>query len=319
MPTRIAILDDYQNVARQFADWQSLPTDCEVCAFHDHLGDTALLIAALQDFDVIVAMRERTAFTAERLDALPRLRLLVTTGMANASIDLAAARRNDVTVCGTGSGSRATSELAWGLILSLARSIPREDAHLRAGGWQQTIGVELQGSTLGLVGLGRQGGAMVPVARAFGMEVLAWSQNLTAEQAQRAGVEAVSKEALFRRADFVSVHYKLSPRSVGLIGAAELALMRPSAFLINTSRGPIVESAALLAALHSGQIAGAGLDVYDVEPLPASDPFRHAPRTVLTPHLGYVSDRAYRTFYPEAVENIAAFLAGTPVRVLGES
>ncbi len=159
---------------------------------------------------------------------------------------------------------------------------------------------------------------MVPVARAFGMEVLAWSQNLTAEQAQRAGVEAVSKEALFRRADFVSVHYKLSPRSVGLVGAAELALMRPSAFLINTSRGPIVESAALLAALHSGQIAGAGLDVYDTEPLPADDPFRSAPRTVLTPHLGYVSDRAYRTFYPDAVEDIVAFLAGRPVRVLGE-
>ncbi len=318
MPTRIAILDDYQDVALQFADWQSLPADCEVRTFHDHLGDTALLIAALHDFDVIVAMRERTAFTAERLDALPRLRLLVTTGTANASIDTAAAHRNGVTVCGTGSGSRATSELAWGLILSLARAIPREDARLRAGGWQRTIGVELQGSTLGLVGLGRQGGAMVPVARAFGMAVIAWSQNLTDEQALKVGVEAVSKEDLFRRADFVSVHYKLSPRSVGLVGAAELALMRPSAFLINTSRGPIVESAALLAALHSGQIAGAGLDVYDAEPLPANDPFRNAPRTVLTPHLGYVSDRAYRTFYPEAVEDIAAFLAGVPVRVLGE-
>ena len=300
----------------QFADWQSLPADCEVRAFHEYIGDTALLIAALQDFDVIVAMRERTAFTAERLDALPRLRLLVTTGMANASIDLDAARRNGVTVCGTGSGSHATSELAWGLILALARSIPREDARLRAGGWQQTVGVELQGSTLGLVGLGRQGGAMVPVARAFGMEVVAWSQNLTAEQAQRAGVEAVTKEELFRRADFVSIHYKLSPRSVGLIGAAELASMRPSAFLINTSRGPIVDSAALLAALLGGQFAGAGLDVYDVEPLPANDPFRNAPRTVLTPHLGYVSNRADRTFYPEAVEDIAAFLAEEPVRVL---
>ncbi|HEY8600651.1 MAG TPA: NAD(P)-dependent oxidoreductase, partial [Thermomicrobiales bacterium] len=203
------------------------------------------------------------------------------------------------------------------LILALACSIPREDARLRAGGWQQTIGVELQGSTLGLVGLGRQGEAMVPVAHAFGMDVIAWSQNLTAEQARRAGVEAVSKEEVLRRADFVSVHYKLGPRSIGLIGAAELALMRPSAFLINTSRGPIVESAALLAALHDGKIAGAGLDVYDTEPLPANDPFRNAPRTVLTPHLGYVSDRAYRTFYPEAVEDIAAFLAGAPVRVLG--
>lgn len=318
MTTRIAILDDYQAVALRFADWQHLPADCEVRAFHEHISDTAVLIAALHDFDVIVAMRERTAFTAERLDALPRLRLLVTTGMANASIDLDAARRYGVTVCGTGSDSRSTSELAWGLILSLARAIPREDARLRAGGWQQTIGVELQGSTLGLVGLGRQGGAMVPVARAFGMDVIAWSQNLTARQADQAGVEAVSKEDLFGRADFASIHYKLSPRSVGLVGAAELARMRPTAFLINTSRGPIVDRAALLAALHSGQIAGAGLDVYDTEPLPANDPFRSAPRTVLTPHLGYVSDRAYRTFYPEAVEDIAAFLAGEPVRVLGE-
>lgn len=316
MPTRIAILDDYQGVALDYADWGSLPADCEVRVFRDHIADTAILVAALREFEVIVAMRERTAFTAERLAALPQLRLLITTGMANASIDLAAANRQGVTVCGTGGNSRATSELAWGLILSLARAIPAEDARVRAGGWQRTIGVELQGRTLGLVGLGRQGGAMVPVARAFGMEVIAWSQNLTAESAARAGVEAVSKEDLFRRADFVSVHYKLGPRSVGLVGAAELAQMKPTAFLINTSRGPIVERGALLAALHEGRIAGAGLDVFDTEPLPADDPFRSAPRTVLTPHLGYVSDRAYHTFYPDAVEAIAAFLRGTPVRVL---
>lgn len=318
MPTRIAILDDYQDVALRYADWGSLP-DCEVRTFHDHIADTASLVAALRDFDVIVAMRERTAFTAERLAALPNLRLLVTTGMANASIDLDAARRNGVVVCGTGSGSRATSELAWGLIVAVARSIPQEDARLRAGGWQRTIGVELQGKTLGLVGLGRQGGAMVPVARAFGMEVLAWSQNLTAEAAAEHSVETVSKEDLFHRSDFVSVHYKLGQRSVGLVGAAELALMKPTAYLINTSRGPIVDRGALLAALHSGQIAGAGLDVYDTEPLPADDLFRNAPRTVLTPHLGYVSDRAYGTFYPDAVEDIAAFLRGEPVRVLAKS
>lgn len=316
MPTRIAILDDYQGVALGYADWGSLPANCEVRAFREHIADTALLVAALRDFEIIVAMRERTAFTAERIAALPRLRLLVTTGMANASINLEAARRQGVTVCGTSGNSRATSELAWGLILSLARSIPAEDARLRAGGWQQTVGVELQGRTLGLVGLGNQGAAMVPVARAFGMEVIAWSQNLTTDRAAQAGVEAVGKDDLFRRADFVSIHYKLGPRSVGLVGAAELALMRPTAFLINTSRGPIVERQALLEALHSERIAGAGLDVYDTEPLPADDPFRSAPRTVLTPHLGYVSDRAYRAMYPHAVEDIAAFLAGQPVRVL---
>ncbi len=317
MPTRIAILDDYQGVALDYAAWDRLPAGCAVRPFREHIADTAILVAALRDFDVIVAMRERTAFTAERLAALPRLCLLVTTGMANASIDLAAARRHGVTVCGTGGGSRATSELAWGLILALARAIPAEDARLRAGSWQRTIGVELQGKVLGLVGLGRQGAAMVPVARAFGMATIAWSRHLTAARAEEVGVEAVPKEALFRRADVVSIHYKLGPRSVGLVGAAELALMRPTAFLINTSRGPIVERDALLAALHGGRIAGAGLDVYDTEPLPADDPFRSAPRTVLTPHLGYVSDRAYHTFYPDAVEDIAAFLAGQPVRVLG--
>jgi phosphoglycerate dehydrogenase-like enzyme len=316
MPTRIAVLDDYQDVALRYADWGSLPADCEVRTFRDHIADTAIFLAAMRDFDVIVAMRERTAFTAERLAGLPKLRLLVTTGMANASIDLDAARQHGITVCGTGSGSRATSELAWGLILSLARAIPQEDARLRAGGWQRTIGIELQGKTLGLVGLGRQGGAMVPVARAFGMEVLAWSQNLTPEIAAEAGAEAVSKADLFRRADFVSIHYKLGRRSIRLVGASDLALMKPTAYLVNTSRGPIVDRDALLAVLHDGKIAGAGLDVYDTEPLPADDPFRSAPRTVLTPHLGYVSDRAYSTFYPDAVEDIAAFLGGQPVRKL---
>lgn len=316
MPTRIAILDDYQGVALDYADWTTLPADCEVHVFREHIADTTILVAALREFDIIMAMRERTAFTAERLDALPRLRLLVTTGMANASIDLDAARRNGVTVCGTNGSSRSTSELAWGLILSLARSIPAEDARVRAGGWQHTVGVELQGKTLGLVGLGGQGMAMVPVAHAFGMGVIAWSQNLDTVRAAAAGVEPVGKEDLFRRADFVSVHYKLGPRSVGLVGAAELALMRPTAFLINTSRGPIVEQGALLDALHGGKIAGAGLDVYNTEPLPAADPLRTAPRTVLTPHLGYVSDRAYQAMYPLAVEDIAAYLAGAPVRVI---
>lgn len=319
MPTRIAILDDYQGVALHYADWGGLPADCEVRPFREHIADTAILTAALRDFDVVVAMRERTAFTAERLAALSRLRLLVTTGMANASIDLEAARRQGVTVCGTSGDSRSTSELAWGLILAVASAIPAEDARLRAGGWQRTVGVELQGKTLGLVGLGNQGAAMVPVARAFGMEVIAWSQQLSAARAAAVGVEAVAKDELFRRADFVSVHYKLGPRSVGLVGAAELALMQPTAYLINTSRGPIVDGQALLAALHAGQIAGAGLDVYDTEPLPAADPFRSAPRTVLTPHLGYVSDRAYRAMFAQAVEDIAAFLRGAPVRVLGTS
>jgi phosphoglycerate dehydrogenase-like enzyme len=280
------------------------------------VADTDALVAALAGAPVVVAMRERTRFDAERLGRLGDLRLLVTTGMGNAAIDLSAAAANGVVVSGTGGRPRHTVELTWGLILALLRSIPAEDARVRAGGWQHTIGTELDGATLGLVGLGRLGSAMVPVARAFGMDVIAWSRNLDAARAAEAGAEAVAKEDLFRRADVVSVHYKLSARSEGLVGAAELASMKPSAYFVNTSRGPLVDTDALLRALHDGAIAGAALDVYDREPLPPDDPLRTAPRTVLTPHLGYVTRENYRAFFADVVEDIEAWLDGRVERRL---
>jgi phosphoglycerate dehydrogenase-like enzyme len=236
--------------------------------------------------------------------------------MGNAAIDVGAANRQGIVVSGTGVPLSGTLEHVWALILSLLRSIPAEDAGMRAGGWQRTVGTDLHGATLGLVGLGRLGTAMVPVAWAFGMETIAWSQNLDADKAEHHGTRAVGKEELFASADVISLHYRLSERSTGLVGAAELATMKPTAFLINTSRGPLVDSAALLAALESGSIAGAALDVYETEPLPADDPLRSAPRTVLSPHLGYVTKDTYDVFYGEAVEDIAAFLAGAPIRVL---
>ncbi|MGH3152618.1 MAG: D-2-hydroxyacid dehydrogenase family protein, partial [Streptosporangiaceae bacterium] len=256
---------------------------------------------------------------------------LVTTGMGNASIDLAAAAERGITVCGTGGVGSTTAELTWGLILALVRHIPEEDRRLkmagRAGGaaladsgaWQQTVGTGLDGKRLGVVGLGHLGQRVADIGRAFGMKVSAWSQNLDPEHAKKAHAKAVSKETLFATSDVVTVHYKLGPRSVGLVGGAELALMKPTAYLVNTSRGPIVDSAALLSALRSGSIAGAALDVYDVEPLPLSSPLRSAPNVVLTPHLGYVTEESYRVFYGEAAEDIVAFAQGAPVRVLGSS
>jgi len=312
---KIAILDDYQHVALTYADWGSL--GAQTVTFTSHIAGTGDLVAELRPFDVIVAMRERTPFTAERIGLLPNLRLLVTTGMRNASIDLAACQAAGVTVCGTRGSPGATPELTWALILAVARHVAEEDAAIRGGGWQHTVGFGLRGRTLGVVGLGNIGRAVAAVGQAFGMEVLAWSQRLSAATAAAAGVTAVGKDDLFARSDVVTVHYKLSARSVGLVGAREIGLMRPTAFLVNTSRGPVVDSAALLAALHAGNIAGAGLDVYDEEPLPAGHPFRSAPRTVLTPHLGYVTDDGYRIFYTDAVEDIAAFAAGRPVRVVG--
>lgn len=313
---RIVILDDYQGVALEHGDWSSLPDDCEVRVERRHLGSDEELLAALAGAEIVVAMRERTAFGAERLAQLADLRLLVTTGMGNAAIDVDAAAANGITVCGTNGSGNATVEHAWALILAWARSIPAEDGNVRDGGWQTTIGFDLQGATLGLVGLGRLGAGMVPIARAFGMEVLAWSLNLDPEAAAAAGARAVAKRELFSQSDVVSVHYKLGERSVGLVGAEELGLMKRTALLVNTSRGPIVDTAALLDALWNERIAGAALDVYDSEPLPPGDPLRQAPRTVLTPHLGYVSSNTYDAFYGEAVEDIAAFLAGAPVRVL---
>jgi phosphoglycerate dehydrogenase-like enzyme len=325
---QVAILDDYQQVALASADWSEVRKLGEIHVFAQHIGRTEALVSALEPYDVIVAMRERTPFDAERLGQLPRLRLLVTTGMHNAAIDLEAAAAHGITVCGTGGIGSSTAELTWGLILALVRHIPTEDRWMKqagraggaalgvGGGWQQTVGTGLHGKRLGVVGLGHQGRQVAEIGRAFGMQVVAWSQNLDPSAAEAAGVKAVSKEELFASSDVVTLHYKLSDRSVGLVGEGELALMKPSAFLINTSRGPLVDTAALLAALRSGGIAGAALDVYDVEPLPLSSPLRTAPNVVLTPHLGYVTEEAYRVFYGEAAEDIVAFASGSPVRVL---
>ncbi len=310
------MLDDYQGVALDYGGWDRVPDEWQVVALEQHIGDPDELVEALSDAEVVVAMRERTALPAAVLDRLPDLKLLITTGMANVAIDVAAARRNGVVVCGTGIKASPTAELSWGLILTLLRKIPAEDASMRAGGWQTTIGGDLEGATLGLVGLGRLGARMARIGRAFGMEVLAWSQNLDPAAAREAGAEPVDKLALFERADVVSVHYRLSERSRGLVGAAEIAAMKPSAYLVNTSRGPVVDTDALLAALESGAIAGAGIDVYDTEPLPGDHPLRRAPRTVLTPHLGYVTEDSYDTFFRDAVEDVLAYLDGAPVRVV---
>jgi phosphoglycerate dehydrogenase-like enzyme len=298
------------------ADWGSLPEDVRVTCFHDHLAGDDQLAARLAEFEIVVAMRERTPFRRPLLARLPRLRLLVTTGMRNAAIDLEAARDLGITVTGTGGTRTHTAELTWALILSLLRHVPSEDASVRAGGWQRTVGTELAGKTLGVVGLGNVGRRVAAVGLAFEMQVLAWSPNLTPEAAAAAGATRVERAELFSRADVVTIHLVLGERSRGLVGASELAAMRPSAYLVNTSRGPIVDGAALVECLRRREIAGAGLDVYDVEPLPPDHPLRTVTNTVLTPHLGYVTEDNYRTFYAHAVEDVAAFLAGSPVRVL---
>jgi phosphoglycerate dehydrogenase-like enzyme len=309
---RIAVLDDYPRAAHRFADWPRLGAH-EVTFFHEPLEDPA---AVLRSFEIVCAMRERTAFSAELLERLPNLRLLVTTGMRNASIDLDAAARLGVTVSGTEAAGSPTAELTWGLILALFRRIPAEDRAMREGGWQSTVGVGLAGKTLGILGLGRLGSAVARVGGAFGMRLVAWSENLTAERAAECGAELVGKEELLCTADVVTIHLVLSERTRGLLGAHELGLMKPTAVLVNTSRGPIVDEAALVAARESGTIAGAALDVYDREPLPADHPLRRAPNTVLTPHLGYVTEENYRVFFEQTVEAVEAFLAGSPVRVL---
>jgi len=320
MTTRIVALDDYQGLAADLGLARRLDdaglTDTELVALREHLGPDAL-VTALNGAAVVIAMRERTRFDDALLARLPDLRLLVTTGRANAAIDLAAADEHGVTVCGTGGPPTAnTAELTWGLILSLLRHIPAEDARVRAGGWQHTVGQDLLGARLGLVGLGRIGHQMARIAAAFEMDVVAWSQHLDPEVATAAGVRAVTKEELFATANVVSVHVVLSPRTRHLIGEPELRAMQSSAILVNTSRGPIVEPSALRRALAEGWIAGAGLDVYDVEPLPADDPLRTAPRTVLTPHLGYVTERTMDHWYDDVAGDIAAWSRGEPVRVI---
>ena len=319
--TRIAVLDDYQGQAREYADWASLGPQTSVDFFAEPIPAGALA-ATLADFDVLVLMRERTAFPRSVLAALPRLKLLVTTGLRNASVDAGYLHARGVTYCGTagagvaGGGVPATAEIAWALILATTKRVVAEDRALRAGQWQSGLPSVLAGATLGLAGLGNLGAAMAGPARAFGMDVIAWSENLTAERAAAAGVRRVTKAGLLSGSDVLSVHLVLSDRSRGLFGAAELAQMKPAAVLINTSRGPIIDEQALIAALRSRAIAAAGLDVYDTEPLPPGHELTRLDNVVLLPHLGYVSEPNFRHMYGQVVENIAAFLAGAPVRTL---
>ncbi|MFJ9115552.1 D-2-hydroxyacid dehydrogenase family protein [Streptomyces sp. NPDC102394] len=319
MRLRCAVLDDFQQVAAEVADWSPVADRVDVTSFAEHFGSEDELAAALAEFDIVVTLRERVPFPASLLARLPRLKLLVASGMRNSVIDYDAAAAHGVTVCGTASSSTPPVELTWALLLGLARGIVRENDALRGNGpWQQTVGADLHGSRLGLLGLGKIGSRVARVGLAFGMHVSAWSQNLTKEYTDEVGVElAPSKEDLLSGSDFVSVHLALSERTRGLLGPAELALLKPTAYLINTSRAAIVDQDALLAALRQGRIAGAGVDVFDVEPLPAGHPMRTAPRLLATPHLGYVSRANYATYYGQAVEDIRAYLDGEPLRRLG--
>jgi len=317
--TQVAILDDYQNVALEMADWNALPSSVEVHVFDDHVADLDGVAARLAEFEVVCAMRERTPFPRALIERLPNLKLLITSGMRNAALDLEAAAEAGITVCGTRSSGHATAELTWGLILCLLRHLPMEHESVVEGGWQVGIGNDLDGKTLGVIGLGRLGRRVAAVGRAFDMKVIAWSQNLTAERAAEHGAERVELDELLSRADVVTIHVVLSERTRDLLGREQLAKMKPSAILINTSRGPIVNEQALVAALTRRQIRGAGLDVYATEPLPYDHPIRHLSNVVLTPHIGYVTEEAYRFFYGDMVENIQAYLDGKPVRVITPS
>lgn len=317
MQHRLAILDDYQDVAHGFADWAALEAEgVTVATFREPFPTAEALVSALADVTMVIAMRERTAFPREVLEKLPALQLLVATGMANASIDVAAAAEQGITVCGTPGSPAAAPELTWALLLAIARNVPAEENSLRAGTWQTTVGFELAGKTLGIVGLGKIGRKIAGYGQAFGMEVLAWSQNLTAEAAEEAGARRVSKEELFRLSDVATLHLRLSERSENIVGEQELRLLGPEGILVNTARGPLVDQDALLKALTEGWIRGAALDVFDQEPLQAGHPLLAAPNTVLSPHLGYVTRESYRQFYGGAFEDVTAWLAGTPVRVI---
>ena len=317
MKYRCAILDDYQNVALSYADWSKVAGDVEVKVFNQPFKNKEEVHRALQGFQIIAMMRERTAFLRDTIEALPDLKLLITTGAGNKSIDLAAAAERGVTVAGTGTFGNPTTGIAFGLILELTRRIGFENARMKAGApWQVTVGHDIEGMTLGIIGLGKLGRRMANVAKAFGMKVIAWSPNLTPEKCKEAGVDHASKEDLLRKADIVTIHVQLGDRSRGLLAEKDLALMKPTAYLINTSRGPIVDEKALIAALTDGRIGGAGLDVFDVEPLPVDHPFRKLDNVVLTPHLGYVSIENYKVYYPDIVANIRAFVDGKPVKVI---
>ncbi len=313
----IAILDDYQNVSLRMADWSRLQQASRIHVFTERLPDTESAARALAEFDVIGIMRERTPFNRALFEKLPNLKLLVTTGKRNASIDLEAAKARGVTVCNTGGSGRATAELAFALMLGLARHLREEFNTMRpGGGWQTTLGFDLEGKTLGILGLGNLGAKVARIGTAFDMKLIAWSENLTPEKARERGAERVDKDELFRSADIVTIHSVLSPRTRGIVGTREFGLMKPTALLINTSRGPIVDEKAVLAALKEKRIAGFGADTYDVEPLPPDHPLRSEPRALLTPHLGYVTEETYRDFFGGMVAVIEAWLAGKPINIL---
>jgi phosphoglycerate dehydrogenase-like enzyme len=311
---KIAILDDYTDAALKMAEWDSLPQGFETVVFNDNLVEPEALVARLKDFEIICAMRERTPFTSEIFEKLPNLKLFITTGMRNASVDVAAARAMGVVVCGTQGSPWATAEHTWALLMAAARNIAHDDRMMRDGLWQTRMCLELRGKTLGLVGLGKIGGQVAGFAKAFGMDIIAWSQNLTQERCDEVGAELVSKSELFTRADFVTIHMVLSDRSRGLVTSDDLGRMKPDAFLVNTSRGPIVDQTALLAVLKAGSIRGAAIDVYDHEPLPTAHPFRSLDNVVISPHMGYVTEETYRIFHGHSVENIQAWHAGSPIR-----
>lgn len=306
---KIAILDDYQNVAAQCTDWSQLAVSAELTFFNDHVSGVDALVSRLEPFDIVCVMRERTPLTAEIIGRLPNLKLIASTGPANASIDAGAALARGIEIVNTGYNSFPTIELTWGLILASARHIVTEAQSVRAGMWQKTLGVGLHGKTLGIVGLGRVGAGVARVGLAFGMKVIAWSQNLTSDKAAERGVTLATKEELFRTSDIVSVHLILSNRTRGLVGRSEIELMKASAWLVNTSRGPIVAESALVEALRASRIAGAAVDVFDAEPLPPEHPFRSLPNVLATPHIGYVADDLYRTFYQDTVSNIVSWIA----------
>lgn len=315
---KIAILDDYQNVARSYADWTRLPARAELVVVNENIPDPDALAARLGNVEILCVMRERTPITAALMQRLPGLKLIVTTGMWNAAIDMDAASARNITVCGTEGPGHPTAELTFTLLLMLARRMPQQMAALAGGGWQpQEIGHSLSGSTLGLIGLGKLGGRVAGYAQAFGMNVLAWSANLTDSRAAEVGVKRVSFDELLADSDHVSVHVRLSERTEGLLDAAAIGRMKPGATLINTSRGPIIDVPAMIAALESGALSGAGIDVYAHEPLPADDPIRKAPNVILTPHVGYVSEDTWQMFHAKMLEDILAFIDGKPVRVIG--
>jgi phosphoglycerate dehydrogenase-like enzyme len=318
MRYRCAVLDDYQNVALKMADWSRVTADADVTVFNERLGDEAAISRALQGYGIVCLMRERTPFSRSLIEKLPDLKLIVTTGLKNASIDVAAAKERGILVCGTEGAKHPTAELAVGLMIDLARHISEENARMKAGeAWQATIGADLFDHTLGIVGLGNLGQRVAKVGLAFGMKVIAWSQNLTPERCAEHGVTYATKADLFQQSDFISIHMVLSDRSRGLVSKTDLGMMKPTAYIINTSRGPIIDEAALIAALQNRTIAGAGLDVFDTEPLPRDHALRKLPNVVITPHLGYVTQDGYRAFYGGTVEAIRAFLDGKPIRVIG--